>query len=336
MFLQVLTADTGALCGGAIRAQATLSFVGLKRGLFTGWGPSCCGTVELDDLSIAPRVHAEYTPAACLSASDEWSGLLPRRERHAHKGHFGHVLVVGSDSGYTGAARLAAEAAARVGSGLISIATRKAHASTIAGERAELMGRGIESADALHSLLERATVVAIGPGLGQEEWGRMMLEAVLGCDLPLVVDADALNLLAQSPRRRDNWVLTPHPGEAARLLDTDTRAIQADRYAAAEEICRRYGGSVVLKGAGTLISASGEITRVCQAGNPGMGSGGMGDVLTGVVAGLIAQNLKPFDAAGLGVCLHAEAGDLAAAQGERGLLARDLMPELRRLVNPGG
>ena len=329
-----LDANTGVVCGAAVRATVTISFVGLKQGLFSGLGPSYCGDIEFDDLGIPSRIYDGQAPAARLTSSEEWTHLLTRRERHAHKGHFGHVLVVGSDVGYTGAARLAAEAAARCGAGLITIATREAHAHTISGERAELMGRGVENATALGSLLDRVSVVAIGPGLGQGQWGYEMLEAVLNCKLPLVMDADALNLLSRAPLQRDNWVLTPHPGEAARLLGTTTSEIEADRFEAVAALSRRYGGSVALKGAGSLVSAHRELTRVCMAGNPGMGSGGMGDVLTGVIAALMAQHLEPFDATCLGVCLHAEAADLAANQGERGLLARDLMPLLRELVNP--
>ena len=329
-----LDADTGARFGAAIRADATLSFVGLKQGLFTGSGPSCTGDVILDDLSIPAWVYTRQPSTGWLTGSDEWLHHLAVRERHAHKGDFGHVLVVGSDTGYSGAARLTGEAAARVGAGLVTIATREKHANTLAGERAELMCRGVEDGNTLRSLIERATVVAIGPGLGKESWGREMLNTVLACELPLVVDADALNLLAGSALRHHDWVLTPHPGEAARLLHTETSHIQSDRFLAVESLCQRYGGSVVLKGAGTLVAALNETTRVCHAGNPGMGSGGMGDVLTGVIAGLIAQHLGSFEAACLGVCLHAEAADIAAEDGERGMLARDLMPVLRRMVNP--
>lgn len=328
-----LDPDTGALQGGAIQADVTASFVALKQGLFTGWGPGCCGEIELDQLAIPGHVHDKLVPAGWLTSRDEWAKLLPRRERHAHKGDFGHVLVVGSDIGYTGAARLAAEAAARVGAGLITIATRDSHAGTMAGERAELMCRGVESPDGLRELIARASVVAIGPGLGRGEWGRAMLETTLASDLPLVLDADALNILPGTRVGSAPWVMTPHPGEAARLLESNTSDIQRDRFTAIETLCRRYGSAVVLKGAGTLIKGPGEATRVCSAGNPGMGSGGMGDVLTGVIAGLIAQQLEPYQAACLGVCVHAEAGDLVAAEGERGMLARDLMPKLRQLVN---
>jgi NAD(P)H-hydrate epimerase len=151
--------------------------------------------------------------------------------------------------------------------------------------------------------------------------------------LPLVVDADALNLLAETPDRRGNWVLTPHPGEAARLLGVANAAIQRDRFAAAQALQARYGGVAVLKGAGTLVQTEGDRPTICTAGNPGMASGGMGDVLTGVIAGLISQKLELPDAARLGVWLHAAAGDRAARNGERGLLASDLMPHLRTLAN---
>ena len=160
-----------------------------------------------------------------------------------------------------------------------------------------------------------------------------MWQAALDSRLPLVVDADALNLLATEPRQRDNWVLTPHPGEAARLLGVTHAEIQRDRFAAAGALQAGYGGVTVLKGAGTLIQEAGELPVICAAGNPGMASGGMGDVLTGVIAGLLAQKLNLAEAATLGVCLHATAGDLAAREGERGLLASDLMGPLRKLVN---
>jgi NAD(P)H-hydrate epimerase len=196
------------------------------------------------------------------------------------------------------------------------------------------MVRGVESVEALTPLLERATVIAIGPGLAQTNWSRTLLHAVINHDLPMVLDADALNLLSHDPMPGKRWVLTPHPGEAARLLGTDTATIQRDRYSAAISLQQRYDAVCVLKGAGTVVSSKHRIT-VCGAGNPGMASGGMGDVLTGVIAGLLAQGLTLVDAAELGVCLHAAAGDAAAADlGERGMLATDLLPYLRRLVNP--
>ncbi|HEX23206.1 MAG TPA: NAD(P)H-hydrate dehydratase, partial [Chromatiales bacterium] len=235
------------------------------------------------------------------------------------------------DHGMSGAARLAGEAALRCGAGLVSLVTRPEHVAAISAARPELMCHGVGDAIALKSLLHRATVLAIGPGLGQGVWGRQLLGAALASRLPLVVDADALNLLAAEPARRAQWVLTPHPGEAARLLGQTTSEIQADRLAAARALQQKYGGVVVLKGAGTLIVDSAGDVSLCSAGNPGMASGGMGDVLTGVIAALMAQGLACDEAARRGVCLHAAAADRAAAAGQHGLLASDLFPHLREL-----
>ncbi|MDX1656601.1 MAG: NAD(P)H-hydrate dehydratase, partial [Candidatus Competibacteraceae bacterium] len=248
--------------------------------------------------------------------------------------HYGHVLVVGGDLGTAGAARMAAESAARCGAGLTSVATRPEHAA-LAALRPELMFHGVQGPKQLAPLLEKASVVALGPGLGRQDWGYGLWRAVLEGEGALVVDADGLNLLAVEPRRRDNWVLTPHPGEAARLLDCSPQDIQKDRFAAARELVDRYGGVVVLKGAGSLVAGPDEPPTIIGAGNPGMASGGMGDVLTGVIAALLAQGLTPWQAARSGAWVHARAADLAAREGgERGLLALDLLPYLRSGVNP--
>ncbi len=327
-----LNAGTGARLGAAVKADMTVTFVGLKRGLFTGEGPELCGTLVFDDLAIDPQAKLAARPSA--SRLDSTATQLPIRTRAAHKGLFGHVLVIGGDYGYSGAARLAAEAAARAGAGLVSVATRATHSALMNLACPVLMCHGVEDIAELNPLLERATVIAIGPGLGRTGWGRSLFRHVLGTALPLVVDADALNILAESPRRSDHWVLTPHPGEAARLLGLSSTEIQQNRYSAIDDLQANYGGVTVLKGAGTLVKTGGAVPDICTAGNPGMASGGMGDVLTGVIAGLIAQKFSLHEAACLGVCLHAQAGDLAAAgNGERGLLASDLMRPLQQLVN---
>ncbi len=329
-----LHSDSGQVLGVAVKAGATISFIGLKRGAFTGAGPEQCGQVLFDDLAVPEAVYAVEQPAA---KRVEWSmltGLLGRRARDAHKGNFGHLLVVGGDHGFSGAVRMAGEAALRTGAGLVTVATRPEHAALLNTVRPELMCHGVAGASALAPLLQRATVIAIGPGLGKSPWGRELLGAVLETKLPLVVDADALNQLASEPARRDNWILTPHPGEAARLLGMSAAEIQSDRFQSARQLQERYGGVVVLKGAGTLISATAtEPTAVCTAGNPGMATAGMGDVLTGIIAGMVAQGLSLNDAATSGVCLHAAAADRAAQAGERGLLANDLQIELRLLLN---
>jgi len=326
-----LHADTGSIMGCAVEAAATVSFIGLKQGMFTAEGPSCCGRVWYADLTV-PEVVLEYQPPAAR-LWNEYSNLLPPRRRSAHKGHFGHVLVVGGDAGYTGAVRMTAEAAARTGAGLVSVATRSAHASTLITGCPEIMSHGVETTTELQTLLARASVVAIGPGLGQSGWARSLFQLVCESNLPMVVDADALNLLAQNPNYRDNWVLTPHPGEAARMLGSETREIQQDRFAALRRLSEKYGGICILKGCGTLIGGEDRVPGVCGLGNPGMATGGMGDVLTGILCGLIAQGLEMFDAARMGVCLHAAAADAEASGGQRGLLATDLMPWIRRLVN---
>ncbi len=326
-----LDPDTGHTPGEAVHAAATVSFIGLKAGLFTGNGPDHAGTVLLDDLAVPAGVYDRLIPMAYRR--HDVAALGPRA-RSAHKGDFGHVLMIGGERGMGGAVRMAGEAALRVGAGLVSIATRPEHATAITAARPELMTHGISGPEALAPLLARANVVAIGCGLGRGAWGRALLGAVLDSDRPKVVDADALSLVADQPVQRNDWVLTPHPGEAGRLLGCPATVVQQDRFSAAAALLARYGGTVVLKGAGTLVLDSDGPPEICTRGNPGMAGGGMGDVLTGVIAGLAAQGLALSEAARRGVCLHAcAADDAAAAGGERGLLATDLLPHLRRRVN---
>lgn len=329
-----LAADSGAELGEAVRAAATLSFIGLKAGLLTGRGPACTGELHFDDLGVPASVYTSEIPVARRLAVRELAELLPPRERDGHKGRYGHVLLIGGDHGMAGAIAMAAEAAGRAGAGLVTVATRAEHAAVLTARRPETMVHGVAVAEDLAPLLVRATVVVIGPGLGQGEWGRALFAAALAAGKPLVLDADALNLLAEQPRAQGGWVLTPHPGEAARLLNTDTAAVQADRLAAARALAQRYGGVAVLKGAGTVVD-DGRHPAICPYGNPGMGTGGMGDVLAGVIGALLAQGLGLSGAAAAGVLVHALAGDdAAAAGGERGLAATDLLPFIRNRVNP--
>jgi len=334
-----LSADTGAVMGQAVKATATITFIGLKQGLFTAMGPSHCGQLHFDNLRVPPQAFLPVIPEAARLTMNSLSNRLGPRAPDAHKGHFGHVLIIGGNIGYQGAARLAAEAAARVGAGLVSVATRAMHANTLCSDRPEIMVHGVESVTDLNTLLQQASVIAIGPGLAQDDWAQHMLGAVLQSDKPVIVDADALNLLALEPARRDNWILTPHPGEAARMLQCQSVEIQQDRFAAVHKLQQQFGGVVVLKGAGTLIWAGDEPVGVCDYANPAMASGGMGDVLTGVIAGLRAQQLGEARhnllAARLGVCVHAAAAAWCAdEEGARGMLALDLMPYLRDAVNP--
>ncbi|MDZ4261814.1 MAG: NAD(P)H-hydrate dehydratase [Pseudomonadota bacterium] len=328
-----LHADSGRVLGTAITAQATLSFIGLKCGMFTGEARDCCGEILFDDLGLPAAVY-EQQPVSLQRI--DWlrlKPLLPPRRRTAHKGDFGHLLIIAGNHGMAGAARLAAEAALRVGSGLVTVATRAEHVAAMAAARPEVMWRAVETAADLRPLLQRATVVAIGPGLGQDDWSQQLFNGAVESGLPLVVDADGLNLLARQPFKNEGWILTPHPGEAGRLLQCSAAEINQDRFHAAGVLTQQYGGVVVLKGAGTLVAdATGEIA-VCSGGNPGMASAGMGDTLTGVIGGLLAQGLSLSQAAQCGVALHAAAADKAALAGERGLIATDLISTLRALIN---
>jgi ADP-dependent NAD(P)H-hydrate dehydratase / NAD(P)H-hydrate epimerase len=327
-----ISADTGASLGVSVQAAATVSFIGWKRGQHTGAGLDACGECELATLELPASVFDDERAGASLLDWDEVRRLLLPRPRNVHKGLFGHVLAIGGDHGMGGAIRLAAEAALRSGAGLVSVATQPEHLAPLLSARPELMVSAIGGAQELDGPLEKASTIALGPGLGQRSWGHALWHRALGSGKPVVLDADALNLLARHPRRLAvQAVLTPHPAEAARLLDSDTASVQANRYAAAQAIAERYQAIVILKGAGSLIAAPGNGVAVCPWGNPAMASGGMGDVLTGIVAALLAQGLDAWEAACLGAAAHARAGDIAARDGA-GLLASDLFAPLRRVL----
>lgn len=336
-----LNADSGVVYGPVVKADVTITFIGVKRGLLTASGPDVCGALELAELSVIDSAHANIVADAerisWARLHDEMRGLAPRRG-NAHKGHFGHVLVIGGESGFGGAAMMAVEAAGRIGAGLVSCATRPEHVPALLTRRPEVMALGVNSGLELAPAIQRATILAIGPGLGQTSWSELLLQQVLGAQQPVVLDADALNLLA-SPGWHCEFservaVLTPHPGEAARMLGMTVAEVQTDRFASARLLAQRYQAVVVLKGQGSLIADPSGRVALCTDGNPGMSCGGMGDVLTGVIAALLAQGLNAWDAACLGVCCHSAAADVVVADaGVRGLLATDLMPILRELIN---
>lgn len=351
-----LASDTGNVLGTAVQAELTVTFIGLKQGLLTSSGVDVCGRLLFSDLGVPEAVYqgaGAPVPACQRLTLQRLIPLLSPRRRSANKGHFGHTVVIGGDYGYGGAALMAASAALRCGSGLVSVITRSANRSGFLARQPELMVVGSEDPDEYRDrtadLLERATVIVIGPGLGKTSWSRALLGLALRVQqrrqVPMVLDADALNLLAAGLEGEEfseltgvNWLLTPHPGEAARLLGCDTAEVTADRFAAVRSLQSRWSGAVLLKGAGSLLCFdSGAQARVelCSAGNPGMASGGMGDVLSGLAGGLLAQGFSLQDSLRLAVCLHAEAADLAAAQaGERGLAATDLLGFIPLLVNP--
>ena len=326
-----LDADTGMADPHTVKADHTVTFIARKRGLYTADGPDCAGRVSYDDLEVESN---DPSPVMLCDWAEIRRGL-PRRRRSSHKNEYGHVLVIGGHVGYQGAAELCGIAALRCGSGLVSLA-QPPDALKMRSPMPELMCHGVANRRVLRELAGRASVIAVGPGLGQDAWAQDMLGEVLEVSCPQVVDADALRLLAADLRKNSSgdWVLTPHPGEAATLLGTTTAEIQKDRFSAAGRIQETYGGVVVLKGCGTLVAGADRGIGVCAGGNPGMATAGMGDVLTGVIASLIGQGLDIGHAALAGACLHAAAGDRAREQGMYGMVASDLLPHLRMLSDP--
>lgn len=327
-----LDPDTGCALP-AVKADATLTFIALKQGLYLGEGPEHCGDLYLEALEVDPARQ----PALRRLTDAVLSGVVPPRTRQSHKSAFGRVVIVGGGAGMPGAVRLAGEAALRVGAGLVTVASMPEHLLAVVGARPELMFRALRSATDVPEALEQADVIVVGPGLGRTEWAHDVLGAVFAVRKPaqrLVVDADALNLISAGVglQRCHDWVLTPHPGEAARLLGITTQAVQADRMTALQSLCGQRGGTIVLKGAATLVGHAGNAPGLCEYGNPGMAVPGMGDVLTGAIAGLLAQHATPPDAVAAAVYAHAVAGDRCARQGIRGVLALEVAHELRAVL----
>lgn len=332
-----LHSDSGHVLGAAIRAARTVTFIGLKAGFYLGDGPDHIGILAFDPLQLTGDVLEGASSIAERICDDEIARLLPPRARTAHKGQHGDVLIVGGGIGMPGAARLAGEAALRSGAGRVTVATRPENVAAIVGGRPELMCRGISDGADLERLIASADVLAVGPGLGQDDWSRTMFETVLRAERPSVLDADALNLLAaREPKALPKGVrvLTPHPGEAGRLLGMTPAQIQCDRLAAAQALAERLESIVVLKGAASIVTRPLGRPRICDRGNPGMASPGMGDVLTGVIAGVAAQTANIESAVRVAVLAHAMAGDRAACRGERGLIASDLFEHLPTCLNP--
>lgn len=325
-----IAADTGAVCGSAVDADLTVCFIAYKLGLFTGEGKTFAGRVILKHLlQLTPDFYPKFPMAYHLDKSEL---RLAKRARHSHKGDFGHVLVIGGDEGMGGAVMMAAEAALRSGAGKVTVATHPHYVSALLARCPEVMVRGIQHVEQLQPLIELATVIVIGMGLGRQAWGQRLWLAVQHIDKPMIVDADALYWLAQQPVQRNNWILTPHSGEAGRLLDCRYQQIDANRFQSVQQLVEKYGGVAVLKGAGSLI-ADDNAVNLCPYGNAGMASAGMGDTLAGIMAGLVAQFGLSLATASQAVAIHALAGDKAAEAGERGLIATDLFIPLRTLLN---
>ena len=356
-----LNSDTGQVLGEAIAAKMTITVIAHKLGQFTCDGPDYCGEVVLATLDIdedliqqglaaaketadSPVEKAPIERVSWLQCRRQYPLHLPKRAGNSHKGNFGHSLIIGGDTGMSGAAILASEAALRCGSGKVSCATQDVTVGALLARVPEVMAHGVRTGLQLQPLLQQATVLAAGPGLGSSSWGQLLLQQVLHASHPLVLDADALNLLAADngfvPEfAQRSVVMTPHPGEAAKLLSSvgqprQVADIQANRVASAIELATTFKAVIILKGQGTVIAHPDGRTAICSDGNPGMSSAGMGDVLTGVIVALLAQGLDDWHSAVLASCIHAHAGDQAQQPGgQRGMLASDLFPWLRQLSN---
>ncbi|MFV1997974.1 MAG: NAD(P)H-hydrate dehydratase [Acidiferrobacterales bacterium] len=330
-----LQADSGRVLGCAVVADATIAFITLKAGMFTADGPDHCGHIYHENLGVPETVTASITPFAKRISQKKLKYLLPHRRQNTHKGQSGRVLVIGGGPGMPGAVRLAGEAALYTGAGMVTIATHPDHARQINAARPELIVHSITTAKDLNRLFVATDVIAVGPGLGRSEWAMQLLANVLESSRPKVLDADALNLLARDEHYSDEWILTPHPGEAATLLETTADAIQQHRFESADKIVKRYGGICVLKGAGSIIS-NGESRLVCDCGNAALSTAGTGDLLTGAIASFVAQGMALKEATATAVWVHGHAAGILAPHGERGWLASDFLPAMRAAVHELG
>ncbi len=334
-----LSSDTGSVKDIVVNADVTITFVGVKQGLFTGRGPAVTGDVIYDSLDIPETIIHEKLPSAELMDLEELIDYIPKFEADVHKNQRGHCMVIGGDHGTGGASLMASQACLKIGAGLASHATRPEHVPASLARQPEVMAFGVVSGQALEPLLARPTVLVVGPGLGRSSWSEQMLQKAMATKLPMVIDADALNIIADGRVVTDFenrlWVMTPHPGEAARLLGVTVADIQSDRFAAVRDLQEKYNAVVLLKGAGTIISSPpGRPLRVCPYGNPAMSTAGMGDLLGGIIGGLIAQGMDLQTATELGCCMHSFAADKAAeGLGPRGLVATDILVYLSDISN---
>ena len=328
-----LNADTGAVMGQAIEADSTVCFISLKKGMFTGLARNYCGEIIFNDLRIPSSTYALLNEDAHLLSDEDASLIIKPRLPCTHKGDTGHLLIVGGNYGMCGAVILAAQSALRAGVGRVTVVTRPEHVAAIVSVQPEIMALGVEEPVIPESLLKRVNVIAIGPGLGRDDWGEAIFEQVIYQDHHKLLDADALYHLPEHAVDLSDTVITPHPGEAARLLGCEIDDIENNRFEAIEKLYQEYGATIVLKGAGTLINDGEHPIDVCPFGNPGMATAGMGDVLSGLIAALMAQGYDKNQATRTAVCIHAKAADDAAEAGQIGLLASDLLPYIHQRLN---
>ncbi|AXY02830.1 NAD(P)H-hydrate dehydratase [Vibrio alfacsensis] len=340
-----LHANTGSVLGDAIQADHTVTFIGVKQGLCTGQARDYVGELHFCGLGVHVEFGSIEQESALGIDHQTIKRLLPKQKETAHKGDNGKLLCVGGNRGMSGLIRLCASAAIRCGAGLTAAFTYKNSLLSLQTACPEVMSDSLDLEELYQSdnvftrRIRWADALIFGPGFGDDDWAFKSYKVLSQQYKPKVVDADGLNILATLSYQGETdfvqdeqRIITPHPGEAARLLGVTTKEIERDRYAATRQLHERYGGVIVLKGAGTLIY-DGSRMYVCLAGNPGMASGGMGDVLCGVIGALLAKGIPIALAARLGVVIHSHAADLNTQElGERGLLASDVVATLRKAM----
>ena len=318
----------------AIEAEITVTFIGRKVGLYTGRGYAAAGQVIYQSLGAPSNIFKQMDTGIPLLDFLKLPPLEPLAI-DSHKHSRGHAVIVGGDNSMGGAILMAGESALRVGAGLVTIIGRKAHGPAVLARRPEIMFVDAENEKSRKSALAKADTIVVGPGLGTNDWGLALLRESLMMNKLLVLDADALKLIGTV--ETENFppsIVTPHVGEAAAMLGVSSEEIDNDRLAASKSIARLTGGLAILKGPGTIISSASSVHGICKHGNPGMATAGMGDVLSGVLGGLLCQGIALRQAAEYGTCLHSAAADIASKNsGERGLIAMDLMIPLTQLMN---
>lgn len=330
-----LDMKTGKVEENAIKASHTITFIGLKPGFFLADALEYYGKLYLSDLQLPEKCFNNESVKLQYLRYEDFKALMTPRPKNSHKFMFGHVLVIGGDYGFAGAALLSAKAALHSGAGLVSVATRPEHVQAFIANQPEIMCHGISDAIQLDVLMEKATVIILGPGLGQSGWAKELLNRVLSIKKPKVIDADALNLIAQLPQKNIDFqdaIFTPHPGEAGRLLEKNSEFIQKDRVNALEELYARYHCVTVLKGAYTLIRGDSRHYYVSPFANPAMASAGMGDVLSGVIAAFIAQKQTSLNAAILGVIVHGMAAELLVTENAHPFIATEVIHKIKNFI----
>ena len=325
--------DDGRVMGQALNAEMTITFMFKKLCFFLGEGAKYSGFIKYSDLDVSH--HNEFLDNCDLNIIDREYvfNFLQRRSLSSHKGDFGHIGIFGSGKGMHGASLLAGEAALRSGAGKVSIFMHSSHRELIDNPRSELIINFIDNILEVESIINNLDVLVLGPGLGKDKWASDIFDFIIKYPQPKVIDADGLVFVKAKNLKQDNWVLTPHPGEAAELLNTSSKNIQDNRQLSLKKISNKFGGVIILKGHNTMIGHDENPSNICLKGNPGMATAGSGDVLAGIVSAMIGQKLSLFDASSVAVEIHAKAGDLASKDGERGLLAGDIIDEIRGCVN---